>query len=129
MSGGPNDVQATFWLLDAPTSLVQLSAGEPTIENTHPFEQHGRLFAHNGVLGDLPALRERLGPHAELVRGSTDSELYFTLITKHIEEHDGDVAAGITGAAREIAAEIPLYSLNMLLATATDIWALRCRRP
>lgn len=58
------------------------TAAEPTIENTHPFEQHGRLFAHNGVLGDLPALRERLGAHAELVRGSTDSELYFTLITK-----------------------------------------------
>ena len=178
MSGGQNEVQATFWLLDAPTSLVQLSetqpdgvglgtfdangtpsvyrkpvaanrsqtfiadahevssrtflahirhatAGEPAIENTHPFEQHGRLFAHNGVLGDLPALRERLGAHAELVRGSTDSELYFTLITKRIEEHDGDVAAGIGHAAREIAAELSLYSLNMLLTTATDIWALR----
>ncbi len=178
MSGGQNEVQATFWLLDAPTSLVQLSetqpdgvglgtfdangtpsvyrkpvaanrsqtfiadahevssrtflahirhatAGEPTIENTHPFEQHRRLFAHNGVLGHLPALRERLGAHAELVRGSTDSELYFTLITKRIEEHDGDVAAGISHAAREIAAGLSLYSLNMLLTTATDIWALR----
>jgi predicted glutamine amidotransferase len=178
MSGGPNEVQATFWLLDAPTSLVQLSetqpdgvglgtfnadgtpwvyrkpvaanrsqtfiadahevrsrtflahirhatAAEPTIENTHPFEQHGRLFAHNGVLGDLPALRERLGDHAALIRGSTDSELYFTLMTKRIEEHGGDVAAGITHAAQEIAAEISLYSLNMLLTTGTDIWALR----
>ena len=178
MSGGPNEVQATFWLLDAPTSLVALSetqpdgvglgtfdgngspsvyrkpvaasrsqtfiadahevssrtflahirhatAGEPTIENTHPFEQHGRLFAHNGVLGDLPALRERLGTHADLVHGSTDSELYFTLMTKRIEEHGGDVIAGITQAAREIAAEFSLYSLNMLLSTATDIWALR----
>ncbi len=178
MSGGANQVQATFWLLDAPTSLVQLSesqpdgvglgtfngdgtpsvyrkpvaanrsqtfiadahevssrtflahirhatAGEPTIENTHPFEQHGRLFAHNGVLGDLPALRERLGAHAALLHGSTDSELYFTLMTKRIEEQGGDVLAGITVAARELAAEIPLYSLNMLLSTATDIWALR----
>ena len=156
MSGGPNEVQATFWLLDAPTSLMSLSetqpdgvglgtfkpdgtpwvyrkpvaanrsqtfiadahevssrtflahirhatAGEPTIENTHPFEQHGRLFAHNGVLGDLPALRERLGAHAELLQGSTDSELYFTLMTKRIEEHGGDVAAGIAHAARELA--------------------------
>ncbi len=178
MSGGPNEVQATFWLLDAPTSLVALSetqpdgvglgtfdgngspsvyrkpvaasrsqtfiadahevssrtflahirhatAGKPTIENTHPFEQHGRLFAHNGVLGDLPALRDRLGTHADLVHGSTDSELYFTLMTKRIEEHGGDVIAGITQAAREIAAEFSLYSLNMLLSTATDIWALR----
>jgi predicted glutamine amidotransferase len=178
MSGGQNDVQATFWLLDAPTSLVALSetqpdgvglgtfnpdgtpwvyrkpvaanrsqtfiadahevssrtflahirhatAGQPTIENTHPFEQHGRLFAHNGVIGDLPALRERLGTHVELVKGSTDSELYFTLMTKRIEEHDGDIAAGITHAAREMAAGITLYSLNMLLTTPTDVWALR----
>ena len=101
------------------------TAGQPTIENTHPFEQHGRLFAHNGVIGGLPELRERLGEHAALVGGSTDSELYFTLMTKRIEEHDGDVIAGITAAAREIAADIPLYSLNMLLTTATDVWALR----
>jgi predicted glutamine amidotransferase len=178
MSGGPHEVQATFWLLDAPTSLLQLSetqpdgvglgtfqadgtpwryrkpvaanrsqtfiadahevssrtflahirhstAAEPKVENTHPFEQHGRLFAHNGVLGGLEGLRDRLGPHAELLEGSTDSELYFTLVTKRIEEQGGDVAAGITQAAREMAAEVPLYSLNMLLTTATDVWALR----
>ena len=178
MSGGEHEVQATFWLLDAPTSLLHLSetqpdgiglgtfnpdgtpwvyrkpvaanrsqtfiadahevrsrtflahirhatAGEPTRENTHPFEQHNRLFAHNGVLGGLDALRERLGEHASLVQGSTDSELYFTLVTKRIEEQGGDVAAGIAQAAREIAAEIPLYSLNMLLTTPTDVWALR----
>jgi predicted glutamine amidotransferase len=46
-------------------------------------------------------------------------------MTKRIEEADGDVGAGITAAARELAAEIPLYSLNMLLTTPTDIWALR----
>jgi glutamine amidotransferase len=178
MSGGTHDVQATFWLLDAPTSLLALSetqpdgiglgtfnadgtpwvyrkpvaanrsqtfiadahevrsrtflahirhatAGQPTLENTHPFQQHGRLFAHNGVLGGLDALRAKLGDHAELVQGSTDSELYFTLMTKRIEENGGDIAAGIGQAAREIAAEIPLYSLNMLLTTPTDVWALR----
>jgi predicted glutamine amidotransferase len=178
MSGGTRDVQATFWLLDAPTSLIQLSetqpdgvglgtfapdgtprryrkpvaanrsqtfiadahevssrtflahirhatAAEPTLENTHPFEQHGRLFAHNGVLGGLDALRSRLGQHADLIEGSTDSELYFTLVTKRIEDQGGDIAAGITQAARELAAEIPLYSLNMLLTTPTDVWALR----
>jgi glutamine amidotransferase len=101
------------------------TAGEPTLQNTHPFEQHGRLFAHNGVLGGLDALRSRLGDHASLVQGSTDSELYFTLMTKRIEEHDGDIAAGIAHAAQEIAAEIPLYSLNMVLTTPTDVWALR----
>jgi predicted glutamine amidotransferase len=178
MSGGTRAVQATFWLLDAPTSLLLQSetqpdgvglgtfepdgsplvyrkpvsanrsqtfiadarevrsttflahirhatAAQPTRENTHPFQQHGRIFAHNGVLADLDDLRSRLGSHAELLQGETDSELYFTLMTKRIEEADGDIGAGITAAARELAAEIELYSLNMLLTTPTDIWALR----
>jgi glutamine amidotransferase len=46
-------------------------------------------------------------------------------MTKRIEEHDGDVAAGITAAANELAAEQLLYSLNMILTTGTDVWALR----
>ena len=178
MSGGTRAVQATFWLLDAPTSLLLQSetqpdgvglgtfepdgtpliyrkpvsanrsqtfiadarevrsttflahirhatAAQPTLENTHPFHQHGRVFAHNGVLADLDDLRSRLGSHAELLQGETDSELYFTLITKRIEEAGGDIGAGIIAAARELAAEIELYSLNMLLTTPTDIWALR----
>jgi glutamine amidotransferase len=101
------------------------TAEPPSLENTHPFEQHGRLFAHNGVLAELDRLRARLGEHAELLRGSTDSELYFTLVTKRIEEHGGDVAAGIAAAANELADDQPLYSLNMVLTTATDMWALR----
>ncbi len=178
MSGGANEVQATFWLVDAPESLLLQSqtqpdgvglgtfepdgrprlwrkpvaanrsetfvhgaqqvrsrtflahirhatAAEPTLENTHPFEQHGRLFAHNGVLGELDALTARLGEHRALLRGATDSELYFTLMTKRIEEHGGDVVAGITAAANELAAEQLLYSLNMILTTSTDVWALR----
>lgn len=178
MTGGNVEVQATFWLLDAPTSLLVQSetqpdgvglgtfdsdgrpvvyrkpvalsrsqtfiseahdvrsrtflahvrhatAGEPSRENTHPFEQHNRLCAHNGVLGDLPRLRERLGPYADLVKGSTDSELYFTLITRRIEEAGGDIGAGIAAAAQELAADQLLYSLNIVLTTATDVWALR----
>src|SRR5208282_5938369 len=29
------------------------STGKLIMRNTHPFEQHGRLFAHNGVIEDL----------------------------------------------------------------------------
>src|SRR5215210_816220 len=156
MTGGTNEVQATFWLLDAPSSLLlqsesqpdgvglgtwnrdgspriyrkpvaatrsqtfiagaqdvrsrtflahirHASAGAPSLENTHPFEQHGRLMAHNGIVGDLDEIRRRLGPHNDLVHGTTDSELLFALMTKRIEEHDGDVS----------------------VTTATDLWALR----
>jgi predicted glutamine amidotransferase len=180
MSGGQHEVQATFWLLDAPASLILLSesqpdgvgigtfnadrspsiwrkpvaanrsetfvalAGshdvrsrtflahirhateaEPSMENTHPFEQDGRIFAHNGVLGDLDEMRRRAGAYAERIRGNTDSEHYFTLMTKRIADHDGDVGAGIAAVARELAEDISLYSLNMILITPTDVWALR----
>ena len=178
MSGGARDVQATFWLLDAPASLLLQSDSQPdgvglgtfdadgapsvyrkpvaanrsqtfiagaqqvrsrtfvahirhatgggvTMENTHPFEQHGRLLGHNGVIGDLEELRARLGDYAELVHGTTDSELFFALITRRIDESGGDVAAGITAAAREIAAELTMYSLNIVVTTPTELWALR----
>jgi len=178
MSGGAHEVQATFWLLDAPASLLLQSdsqpdgvglgtfngdgspsiyrkpvaanrshtfiagaqqvrsrtflahirhstGGEVTRENTHPFEQRGRLLGHNGVIGDLEELRGRLGDYEQLVQGTTDSELYFALITRRIEERGGDVAAGIAAAAREIAAELPMYSLNIVLTTADELWALR----
>jgi glutamine amidotransferase len=32
------------------------STGGLRPENTHPFQQRGRLFAHNGVIEDLPRL-------------------------------------------------------------------------
>jgi predicted glutamine amidotransferase len=178
MTGGTRDVQATFWLLDAPASLLLQSKNqpdgvglgtfkadgtstvyrkpvaanrsetfitgalnvrsatflahirhateaEPSLRNTHPFEQHGRLLAHNGIVGDVPELRRRLGNHVELVHGETDSEHYFALITKRIEEHGGDVGAGIGAAAREIAADLSLYSLNIVVTTPSELWALR----
>jgi glutamine amidotransferase len=165
MTGGTHEVQATFWLLDATTSLMLQSEYQPdgvglgtfdddgnpeiwkkptqanrsetfitgaqkvrsrtflahirhatatdnTLENTHPFEQHGRVFAHNGIVGDLDEIRRRLGSYTELMQGE-------------IDDAGGDVGAGITAAAQEIASDLALYSLNMILATPTDLWALR----
>ena len=178
MSGAPNRVRATFWLLDAEDSLVAQSRREPdgtglgyfdadgtpvvhkrpiaafedrafaregrevrsetfvahiryastgglTPENTHPFEQRGRLLAHNGVIGDLPKLEARLGNYRELVSGDTDSERFFALVTKETEKHDGDVSAGLVAAARWVAQELPLFALNVVLATNSELWALR----
>ena len=101
------------------------SNGDLTLPNTHPFEQDGRLFAHNGVIGDLPALEAELGDARALVAGETDSERFFALITREIARADGDVGAGIAAAARWIAATLPILSINCVLITATDLWALR----
>jgi len=113
---------------ESPTFVAHVryaSTGALTIDNTHPFEQRARLFAHNGWIGDLPKLESRLGEQIELVRGETDSERFFALITSEIEANGGDVGAGIVAAAAWVAAELPLYSINFVLSTPTDMWALR----
>jgi glutamine amidotransferase len=178
MSAAPQRVRATFWLLEAPDSLVAQSRRDPdgtglgyfgadgrpridkrpiaafadrafarearevrsetfvahirdattgglTAANTHPFEQDGRLFAHNGVIEDLPKLEARLGDRLGLVAGDTDSERFFALVTLEIDRHDGDVAAGLAAAARWVAQELPVFALNVILTTRDELWALR----
>lgn len=178
LHAGGEDVDATFWLLDAPASLTEQShdnpdgfglatttaagvtgvvkrpvraaddeafarharathaaiylahvryadTGEISPANTHPFTIDGRAFAHNGVVGDLDALDERLGADRALLGGETDSERLLAVISVAIREHDGDVRAGIIAATTMLAQEIELYSLNFLLSTADELWAFR----
>lgn len=101
------------------------STGAVTERNTHPFQQHDRLFAHNGVIEGLPDLEARLGEYRSLVHGDTDSERYFALITRQIDANHGDVGAGITEAAQWIAAHLPVFALNLVLITHDQLWALR----
>jgi glutamine amidotransferase len=77
------------------------------------------------VLGDLPKLEAHLGDYRDLVAGDTDSERFFALITKQIDAHDGDINAAITAAARWVAENLPVYALNLILTTPTELWALR----
>lgn len=178
MTAGSEPVQATFWLLDAPDSLVVQShhnadgagvgyfgldgtprvdkqpiaafedrrfasearqiwsrtfvchvrhatTGGLTMANTHPFCQHARLFAHNGVIDDISKLEGHLGDERALVAGQSDSERYFALITGEIDRHDGDVGAGIRAAVRWVVENLPIVSINFVLITATELWALR----
>ena len=103
------------------------TTGSHDVVNTHPFLQDGRIFAHNGVLEGLDVLDERLREvgTADLVLGQTDSERVFALITASIRAQGGDVTAGLVDAMRWLADNVPIYAVNILLSTATDLWALR----
>jgi len=178
LNASPNRIRASFWLLEAPDSLVHQSiknpdgtglgyfaedgtpildkeplpafedpafvreaksvesstfishvryatTGEKKIENCHPFAMDGRLFAHNGVLGGLDKLEAQLAGERSLVHGQTDSERYFALITREIRARRGDVAAGMAAAVRWIASNLPVFSINCLLATPREMWAFR----
>ncbi len=104
------------------------STGALTLHNTHPFEQQGRLFAHNGVIEELPALEAHLGEDMRLVKGDTDSERFFALITRETAARDGDLGAGIEAACGWVAANLPVFAINFVLASADGLWALRYPR-
>jgi predicted glutamine amidotransferase len=101
------------------------STGGLELRNTHPFEQRGRLFAHNGVIEGLDRLDAELGPDRALVHGDTDSERFFALITREAQAAGGDIAAGIERAAGWIARNLPVFALNLVLVTPHELWALR----
>jgi predicted glutamine amidotransferase len=101
------------------------STGSLAVKNTHPFQQDGRLFAHNGVIGDLPALEAQLGEDLARVSGDTDSERLFALITREIAARGGDVESGIAAACGWAAEHLPLYAINFILTSADAVWALR----
>ena len=97
------------------------------VRNTHPFVQDDRIFAHNGVVDALDVVDARLRELGvgDLVQGETDSERIFALVTACIRRHDGDVGAGIVDAVGWLAETVPIFAVNVLLSTATDMWALR----
>jgi len=100
------------------------STGAVSTENTHPFEQRDRLFAHNGVIEDLDRLEQQLGDTRSLVQGETDSERYFALVTKEAEK-DENLGRAIVRAASWIAENLPVFALNIILITDSELWALR----
>jgi glutamine amidotransferase len=107
---------------------VRYSSGSALdLRNTHPFLQDNRIFAHNGVVNGLDVIDARLRDLgvAELVQGDTDSERIFAMITACIRRNDGDVSAGIVDAVGWLAQTVPIFAVNMLLSTASGMWALR----
>lgn len=103
------------------------TTGSVGVHNTHPFLQDGRIFAHNGVLEGLDGIDERLREVGtdDLVLGQTDSERVFALISAAIRDRDGDESAGLVDAIKWLAENVPIYAVNVLLSTATEMWALR----
>ena len=103
------------------------SVGAHTVANTHPFALDGRIFAHNGTLTGIDALDRRLAEldATGLVLGDTDSERMFALITAETRRHGGSVADGIAAAIGWIADHLGIFSVNFIIGTPEELWALR----
>ncbi|HEY8072522.1 MAG TPA: class II glutamine amidotransferase, partial [Labilithrix sp.] len=65
----------------------QKTIGPTRIENTHPFERDGWVFAHNGTIRSIDALRAGCSKTrlAEVV-GDTDSELLFAYVLTRLDD-------------------------------------------
>lgn len=101
------------------------SVGGLTAHNCHPFVMNDRLFAHNGVVKELATLRSWM-TEVDLahVAGETDSELLSAYVTAEIRRA-GDTTEGLVRAVRRIGAELPVFAVNLLIAEAGRLWALR----
>lgn len=122
------DFAAEAKAVDSATVITHIRAattGATSPDNCHPFLMEGRLMAQNGGFGDLPAVDRELGSDLGLVRGQTDSERFSALIARFTTSNDGDVTKGIAQAAEWVSRNVPMYSLNCLVATPGNLWALR----
>ncbi|HEX5493851.1 MAG TPA: ergothioneine biosynthesis protein EgtC [Mycobacteriales bacterium] len=98
-------------------------------EAVAPFRQAGRLFSHNGRLGDWPSCVDKLAAGLaprELVGSAaiTDSALLWSLVAGRIER--GEAVPEAVRAVVLRAAEVPGSRLNLLVIDGTSIVATAC---
>lgn len=125
---GQHDPMLTAALRESPSNarLVHLrlaTAGfKRTTVNTHPFTADGLAFAHNGTIAPVSAFDGLIDPEdAERIEGSTDSELYFAVLRRHIREVGGTIVDGAESALQLLRTTFPHASLNAVLLSPDEL--------
>ncbi|MEO6573866.1 MAG: class II glutamine amidotransferase [Polyangiaceae bacterium] len=80
------------------------TVGPTSLDNTHPFESSGWVFAHNGTITDTAYLREQASvARSQAMRGETDSELFFAYLLSRFDRAGATKASEVTdGIVREV---------------------------
>ena len=99
-------------------------------ENTQPFFYKNYVFVHNGTVR-VVEIENKLGKYKGLVKGVNDSELYFYLFIKYLEEEKSVPEAlkqtekTMWDTFKEIDREIknPFSSLNMIFSDGEKLYA------
>jgi predicted glutamine amidotransferase len=118
--------------------IRQKTVGPTRIENTHPFQRDGWLFAHNGTVKAIDVVRAGASK-ARLaeVEGDTDSELLFAHfltrldeagLTKLSDEASRAAATRIVGDATKKLREQNVGAFNFLLSDGATCFAHRFGR-
>jgi predicted glutamine amidotransferase len=105
------------------------SKGSPALpENTQPFVRDGLAFQHNGLLAPRDRALDLLAPGdvAELA-GTTDSEVYFAIVRRHLRAAGPDESArlaAIAAAVNAVRAAYPDACLNAFLLDAAGLFVV-----
>lgn len=105
------------------------SKGSPALpENTQPFVRDGLAFEHNGLLAPRDRALGLLAPAAvaQLV-GTTDSEVYFAVVRRHLRAAGPDESARLTAiaaAVNEVRAVYPDACLNAFLLDDSGLFVV-----
>ena len=108
------------------------TVGPIGLENTHPFRRGRWVFAHNGTIRDIDALRAKTSTaHLASTAGSTDSEVFFAYLLTRMDEIGGaeeakpeHIEATLANAVREILADPTFGPCNFLLSNGEELYAL-----
>ncbi len=108
--------------------IRKATVGKTSISNTHPFRRDNFVFAHNGTVTAVPALRARTASvHLDRIEGDTDSERLFAFVLTQIDT-EGDVARGVAAAVRVLHLLGDIGSASFLLSCGAKIYAHRLGR-
>lgn len=117
--------------------IRKASSGDPKLENTHPFEMQGWVFAHNGTISEKDKLFDMVSQDIRpAIKGDTDSERYFAVLLSALNKAGLKPGAVAEKVAKVIEATLLSQiskckgsGLNFLLSDGLNMYAFRKGRP
>ncbi len=107
------------------------TVGKVSLDNTHPFRRGEWVFAHNGTIECLAALRAAIVQGAAMPTGETDSELLFAFLMSRLTSHPGAMHSPIithmviARAVEDLAKVTPSGSITFVLSDGSALYAYR----
>src|ERR1019366_8805344 len=137
-TGAGDDPSFEATVAEASGSLLVAHVRKRTVgsisqENTHPFRRDNWVFAHNGTLERVAALRATLDAASlATVRGETDSEVLFAFLLARLSSHPSVVrsrfvAGMVLARAVEDLSNIPSLGAATFLLSDGDALYAYCR--
>ncbi len=103
--------------------LRKASEGAKVTKNSHPFTCQNWIFEHNGFVSREHLLKHLEQKYKDLIKGKSDSEVYFLIIMQFYEKTK-DIVKAIKEALKLIKQD-EFKGLNFILSDGEKIYAYR----